>query len=431
MTKKIRKKFLYLGTITGLGMLLLSGCGQEEPEGEGDMETGAKAENLLTNVKAGEAEVIDELSPEFLKGNTQFSLDLFKEIATEENAVYSPVPVYTSLGLIANGVKGGAQNEIFESLHIEAMDITEINASYQKLMQDLTAETATNELLLSNSIWYNTSFSPNETFLEKNKTYYEADSFKLDFSDPNAKLTMNDWVDEATKGKIDKMVDEMDPNAVMYLFSTIYLNADWEMPFKNSATYEGDFVTGDKTVTIEKMNGVFDLETLVSAHGEGVVLPFAGEDYSFVAFMPTEEVDLSDYLNNVTIEQAVTLFEEMQTEKVDLHFPKFEVNFENVLNDPLQTLGVQAIFDMNTDQLAPMGTAGGNLYVNKMFQKTYLAVDEKGTEAASAVGTEISETSLLIPEGRMIDFNRPFLYGIIDNETGLPLFIGRMDQPQN
>lgn len=426
MTKKFKKAFLSLGTITSLSVLLLSGCAQEKKEEE---ETGVKAKNLLTNVQAGAAEVVDELSPTFLEGNIQFSLDLFKEIATEENAVYSPVPVYTSLGLIANGVKEEAQKEIFESLNIEELDITEMNASYQKLMQDLTAETSTNELLLSNSIWYNTSFSPNQTFLETNKTYYEADSFKLDFSDPSAKITMNDWVDEATKGKIEKMVDEMDPNAVMYLFSTIYLNADWEMPFKSSATYEGDFSVGNETVTVEKMNGVFDLETLISADGEGVILPFAGEDYSFVAFMPNAEIDLTDYLNNLTVEEAVTLFNDMQTEKVDLHFPKYEVDFENVLNDPLTTLGVQAIFDMNTDQLAPMGTADGNLFVNKMFQKTFLAVDEQGTEAASAVGTEISETSLLIPEGRIVDFNRPFLYGIVENETGLPLFMGRMDQP--
>ena len=403
-----------------IGLALLTSCGKEEA---------FEAENLLDNIQAQEVEEVKELPNEFLQAQANFSLDLFKELAEEENAVFSPVPVYYSLALIVNGADEAAQSEILKSLALDDLSIEEVNSYYHELIQRLESDTKDVELNLSNSIWYDQDFKANEEFLETNKSYYEADSYRIDFSAASAPLAMNDWVSELTNGKIEEMVEEMNPEAVMYLFSTIYFDANWEMPFKGSDTYESEFLVEGEELQVEKMTGRFELETVETADEEGIVLPYKDDRYSFIALLPDESTDIRGYLSTFDEAKLLALISEIKEEEVDLLIPKFEVNYENVLNTPLQDLGIEGIFDSMANPLSLMGTADGNLYVSEIFQKTYLSLDEKGTEAASAVGTEISETSLPI-ETRIIDFNRPFLYSIVEKETGLPVFIGIMDQPE-
>ena len=403
-----------------IGLALLTSCGKEEaPE----------AENLLDNIQAQEVEEVTKLPNEFLQAQANFSLDLFKELAEEENAVFSPVPVYYSLALIANGADEAAQSEILNKLALDDWTLEEVNGYYHELIQRLESDREDVGLNLSNSIWYDRDFKANEEFLETNKSYYGADSFKIDFTDAKAPLAMNDWVSEATNGKIEEMVEEMNPEAVMYLFSTIYFDADWEMPFKGSDTYESEFLVDGEELQVEKITGRFELETVETADEEGIVLPYQDDRYSFIALLPDESTDIRGYLSTFDEAKLLALISEIKEEEVDLLIPKFEVNYENVLNTPLQDLGIEGIFDARANHLSPMGTADGNLYVSEIFQKTYLSLNEKGTEAASAVGTEISETSLPM-ETRIIDFNRPFLYSIVEKETGLPVFIGIMDRPE-
>ena len=409
-----------LSTLT-IGLALLTSCGTEEPKMD--------VQDLLQNVEPiEEVKAVDELPNEFLQANANFSLELFKHLAEEENTVYSPVPVYYSLALLANGTDEEAQSEILARLAVEEMDLEDMNRYYHELIRRFEQDNPGVELNLSNSIWVDEGFKPNEDFLKTNKTYYGTDSYKVDFGNRETPELMNDWVSEATNGKIDEMIEELSANAVMYLFSTIYFNADWEIPFDAADTYESDFLVGEEKIKVEKMTGRFEIETVKTADEEGIILPYKDDRYSFIALLPNESMDIRDYLTRLDDAKLVELIYEIKEEEVDLMLPKFEVRFENTLINPLEEMGIQRIFDPKTNSLSSLGTADGNLYVSNMFQKTYLVLDEEGTEAASAVGTEISETSLLM-ETRMIDFNRPFLYGVVENETGLPVFMGIMDRP--
>lgn len=426
--KKSTKQLYTLATTALIGLTIFSGCGKSEDGPEEEPEGKVGVENLLKNVQGKELDGEQDLPDSFLQSNANFSFDLFKKLASEENAVFSPVPVYASLALIANGAEDQAHNEILEALNLEDLNAEEINAYYHELMKRLESEQENIDLTLSNSIWFDDHFEEKVDFLETNKTYYEADSFKINFMDQNTPVVMNDWIDDQTNGKIEVMVDEIDMDAVMYLFSTIYFDAEWEMPFKASESYGSEFFAEAETLEVDKMTGRFNLETVLTADEEGVILPYEAEEYSFVALMPSEGTKVRDYLNDFDQEKMIELSKEIKEEEVDLLLPKFEVNFENLLNDPLKEMGIQEMFDLGSNSLSKMGESEGNLFVSKIFQKTYLVVDEEGTEAASAVGTEIATTSMPV-EKRVIDFNRPFLYGIIDNETDLPIFLGIMDHP--
>ncbi|MDN6161209.1 MAG: serpin family protein [Atopostipes sp.] len=409
-----------------LSLTLFSGCSKEEEQKENTKEL--ELENLLDQVDAKKLDESVKLRDSFLLANANFSFDLFKKLAREENAVFSPLPVYNSLALIANGAEDKAQNEIKKALNLEDLDSNEVNEYYHALMKEFRSEKNGLDLNMSNSIWYDQNFQANEYYLETNKTYYKADSFKLYFSDPAAVDQMNDWVVDQTNGKVNEMVDEIDSDTLMYLFSIIYFDADWKMPFKGSNSYEGEFHTESETLELTKMTGTFELKNIETADEKGVMFPYKGEKYSFFALLPDEKKDLRNYLAELEQEKIIELSQKIKREEIELHLPKFELSYEKVLNNPLKEMGVQEIFDLNSNSLGKMGEAKGNLFVNKILQKNYLSVDEGGTEAASAVSSEIATTSLPI-ESKVIDFNRPFLYGVINNETALPIFLGVMDKP--
>lgn len=387
-----------------------------------------QAENLLEGVEAGEVKEEIELPDSFLASNVEFSFDLFKELVEEENPVYSPVPVYLSLGLLSNGAVDEASREILDTLNLTDLTNEEFNGYYHELMNLLEADGDTT-LTISNSIWHNQDFNGNLDFLKANKTYYNADTFKLDFSNSKASEEMNSWVSAATNGKIKEMVDEIGEETVMYLFSAIYFDAKWEMPFAKEDTYESEFLVEGEILDIEKMTGRFEIEHLITEEEEGIILPYEDGQYSFVALMPNREVTIREYLQNMNQSKLVELYSMIKKDEVDLLLPKFEVSFENQLNDTLPEMGIKQVFDAESNSLSKIGEARGNLYISKMLQKTYIEVNELGTEAASVVSSEIQEMSMPEPKP-MIDFNRPFLYSIIDNETGLPVFLGIMDHPE-
>ncbi len=381
--------------------------------------------NLLEDVEAEEVETVGELPDRFLRGNANFSIDLFKEVSEEKNAVFSPVPVYLSLGLLANGADDQAQAEILETLNLADLKPGEFNPYYHELMRRFESE----ELNLANSIWYDQDFQADADFLKTNKMYYDASSYVLDFSDSKASTVMNDWVSDATDGKIDQMVDEISAETVMYLFSIIYFDATWEVPFIAEKTYASDFLVDGETVEVDKMTARMEIEHLITEEEEGIILPYEGSQYSFVALMPAEGVPVRNYLQSLTPMKLTEIVSQIKKDEVEILLPKFKVSFENKLNAILPELGVQAIFDPQINSLSRMGQASDNLFVSEMFQKTVFEVDELGTEAASAVGSTIEMTSLPEPKP-IIDFNRPFIYSILDNETGLPVFLGIIDQPE-
>lgn len=422
--REIWKRGITFGVSALIALTLFSGCEKEEVKEEKNIE----AENLLERVDTKESDKEITLPTTFIEANTNFSIDLFKNLASEENALFSPIPIYSSLALIANGAEDKAADEIMDALNVKDLNNEEINNYYHELMKSLESEKESVELNLSNSIWYDNDFKANEAYLEKNKTYYNTDSFRIDFADKDTPDLMNDWVNNQSNEKIEEIVDEIDCEALMYLFSTIYFDAKWATPFKASDSYPGEFYLGDETVEIEKMTGRFDLERISTADEEGVILPYKGKQYSFFALMPNEETEIREYIDRLNQEKMNEMSQAIEKEEIELHLPKFEVSNEEILNDSLKEMGILKIFDSDSNPLNKMGSTEGNLFVNNIFQKSYLTVDEEGTEAGSAVASEIETTSLPM-KLKAIDFNRPFLYGIIDEKNHLPVFLGIMDRP--
>ncbi len=302
MKKSNRNVLIVLaGILAGIGLFFFfrtADNGDTNTEEDQELTTKVNAEDLLEGVEPEDTERIKDLPQSFFTSNAEFSLELFKELAAEENAVFSPVPVYLSLALVSNGAEDEASSEILDTLNLTDLSDEEFNSYHHELINILKAEDANADLNISNSIWYDEDFQANADFLQTNKTYYDADSYTIDFSDSKSPNEMNDWVSEATNGKIEKMVDEIGSDAVMYLFSTIYFDGKWEMPFEAQHSYESDFLVEGETRQVEKMTGRFDIESIITEEEEGIVLPYEDNEYSFLALMPAEGVDVREYLQS-------------------------------------------------------------------------------------------------------------------------------------
>lgn len=383
------------------------------------------AEDLMEDINEEEGTAIEGLSDSFIEGNLKFSLELFKEFLEDENPVYSPTPVYLALGLIMNGGDEEAKEEILSVLNEKDIREEDLNLYYKELVKELTEVKGDTDLKISNSIWYDEDFKVNPDFLQKNKNYYKSDAYKIDFKDKKSPEAINTWVSEATNGKIDKMVDEIDDQVIMYLFSSIYFNGKWETPFPKEKSFEGEFFLEDGAIEVEKMSNIFEVKTIRNEDELALVLPYNDDKYFFLAIMPKEEIDLREYIKEINLEDINTSIDDIEEERMNIIFPKFQVSFEDKLNESLKNLGIKRIFNPEVNSLGEMGESSGNLYLSEMIQKTYIKVDEEGTEAASVVEAQIEATSLT----ESIDFNRPFIYSIVDRDTGLPIFLGIMDDP--
>lgn len=427
---KKRLRIIPVTAFTLVIILVFSFFGKNIFNDKGNQISIAHGKDLMEDIKGERIDLIDKFPEGFLDKTRDLSMEMFKKISKEENGLYSPTPLYLALGLVSNGAEGETKGEILNILKDDKTSEEDLNVFYKSLMEDLSGKTKDLEVDIVNSIWYDEEFQADKSYLEKNKTFYDANAYRLDFRSSRAPETMNKWVREVTRDKIDKMVEEIGKDVVMYLFSSIYFNGKWENPFKGSRTYEGEFyMDKDKKIKADFMHKDEDILNIYNNDEEGILLPYKGGKYGFLALMPKEGVGINDYISKLTKDSLESKIKDMEESFVYLSLPIFEIEFGKSLVEDIKELGIEKAFDGNRAELYGMGSSSGNLYISDVAQKTYLKVDEEGTEAASVVKVEVSEESA--PIGENIDFNRPFVYAIMDLENSLPIFIGVLNNPSN
>lgn len=378
-----------------------------------------------------EPKVVRQLTPaehELVQSGNSFGLKLYREIVAEEpdtNLFISPLSVAMALGMTYNGARGETQTAMAEVLDLQGMDLTEVNKSYQnliKLLRGLDDKVAFN---LANSIWYRHDFTVDSDFIDLNKTYFDALVEALDFSDPAATGTINAWVNEQTRGKISRIVDEIPDYVVMYLINAVYFKANWSTQFSKESTSAQSFTLPDgSTVQCQMMirKGPYAVY-----YGDGfslVDLPYGDSLYSMTILLPGSQMDLDQLAAELTNENLDRWTSETQVTELMLGLPKFELAYGLTLNDALEALGMGIAFSPGAADFTGIN-AGGGLFLSKVRHKTYVKVDEEGTEAAAVTSSEMGYESL--PPTFWVD--HPFIYMIREHHSGTILFIGQVTEP--
>lgn len=368
--------------------------------------------------------------------NQQFAFDLFKVVAAEEeeNCCVSPLSTSLCIGMILNGADNDTYQEIQETLGYSGFSNQEINEYVQTMQTELPKLDGRTLLTNANSIWINNNYTLLPDYIQLNKTYYDAEVSNIPFDD-KAAGTINQWCDEKTNGLIPTIIDHAESSAISYLLNAIYFKGMWTYEFKKDDTTDRPFYTADgrsdKVATMTQEN---DFNIYRDRDITIVELPYGNQAISMLLFMPslpeTNTVDnLIGTMDHSKWEQWMT---GMRKYSFEIRLPRFKMEKEMNLIEPLKALGIQKAFTDEADFTKMCSLAG--VSIGMILQKTYLEVNEAGTEAAAVtiggMSTSTGEPIEFNPWPSVVSFDHPFGYIIRENSTGAILFAGKVAKPQ-
>lgn len=359
-----------------------------------------------------------------VESDESFGLRLFgavNEAAPDENVVVSPLSVSMALGMALNGANGETHAEIVAALEKEGLSESEINDTYAYLLSYLPDRDNDVEVAIANSVWYRNDFTVEQDYLNGMTETFEAKIASLDFTDPAAPDVINGWVSSNTGGRIPTIIDSIPQEAVAYLINAVYFKGAWRNEFDPDDTRDGDFHNGNGTVsTVPMMRLSATLPQYRTELYTAIDLPYGDSLFSMTIMLPTAD-DVNDLAANLDTSGLRELDEGLQPSRAELELPRFEVSTGVTLNESLKALGMVLPFDPDNADFGRINPVA-QLYISRVLHKTFVNVNEEGTEAAAATAVEVGVTSM--PEPIRID--RPFLFLIRERHTGTLLFAGKV-----
>ena len=389
-----------------------------------------KAEDLMGKVKP---RTVDgkEVDDQFIDSTADFTIELFQiSIDDQRNSLVSPISVMFALAMTANGADGETLVQMEEVLGKD-IPLKELNQYLYYYANNLPNQEKS-KFKIANSIWFRDDenrLTVEKDFLQKNADYYNAQIYKAPFSND----TLNDinaWVKTNTDDMIDKILDEIHENAVMYLINAIVFDAEWKVIYCDYNVYEDAFNLGDGTKqTVEFMRSEESLY-LDDGKAAGFIKPYYDDKYSFAALLPNEEISLDSYIESLTGEGLLDTIANAESATVNASIPKFSYDYEIELNEILENMGMPIAFNSKAADFSKMAhSTRGNIFIADVLHKTFISLDEKGTRAGAVTKVEM-EDEAAAENLKIVKLDRPFVYAIIDNSTNLPIFIGTVMNPE-
>lgn len=342
----------------------------------------------------------------------------------DKNVFISPLSLHIALGMIMNGANGQTAQEIQKTLKLDAQTLQEANQTYQNLMENLPAVDSKVALGLANSVWYRNTFSVETSFQDLLRQTFKADVSAPDFNDPATVTRINNWASQKTNGKIPKVIDQIQPDQVMFLLNALYFKGDWQTQFNPNLTIDYPFTLATGAQTTVKMMRLNT--TLGQAHREtytALELPYGSDKFAMTVLLPAENSSTDALLMNLTSTDWSQLQKDMALGKLDIGLPRFGLSYEINLKNILISMGMPTAFTDLAD-FTKMNAKGG-LTLRFVKQNTFLTVDETGTEAAAVTTGGVTTTSAPLP----LLVNRPFVFVIHEKTSGTVLFIGKIADP--
>ena len=398
---------------------LAAGCG-----GPGGFEP---IEELPRPLTTAETQLVD--------ADNRFAFKLFREVTAGAepgaNVFISPLSVGMALGMAYNGAAGTTRDAMQQTLELGGMTLQEVNESYQSLIALLRDLDPRVEFTLANSIWYRDGIAVVPDFVDLNQRYFDAEVAALNFDDPGAAGVINAWVDETTRGKIREIVSPpIDPQTIMFLINAIYFKGDWTHQFDKDRTRPEPFLQPDGSQTSVPMMSP-EAAIPVRVHGDETYtvldLWYGGRAYSMTIVVPRDPATIHEVVRTVTQEQWNAWVAGLDSTEIEVAIPKFTLEYDVTLNDVLAALGMGLAFSPEEADFTNLYAGPERAFISKVKHKTFVDVNEEGTEAAAVTSVEVGVTS--VPERLVVD--RPFLFAIRENYSGTILFMGKIVNPRS
>ncbi|NXL96610.1 SPB10 protein, partial [Tyrannus savana] len=400
----------------------------------------------------------------------KFTVDLFNKLNETnkgKNLFFSPWSISAALALTYLGAKGNTATEMAEVLHFtqaagaeasssvarpsrgrpkrrkvdpENKKAADIHSGFKKLLTAINKPRSTYSLRSANRIYVEKTFLLLPTYIQLSKNYYKAEPQKVNFktAPEQSGKDINAWVEKQTEGKIKNLLSPRDVSnsTKLILVNAIYFKAEWEVKFQGEHTDLQAFrLSKNKTKPVKMMymRNTFPVLIMETMNFKMIELPYVKRELSMFILLPDDIKDNTTGLEQLERELTYEKLSEWTDSKkmtetlVDLYLPKFKMEETYDLSDNLVRMGMRSAFSSNAD-FSGM-TEKGDLQISKVFHKSFVTVDEKGTEAAAATAVIIELASA--PVGHVLKFkvDHPFFFFIRHNKSKSILFFGRFCSP--
>lgn len=427
----MKRTALMLGVVSA--MAVISGCGgtgtrTDTPYGMNRFS--ASPERVASATKAiteGKGAVVANSGNDF---GFRLIGELWKD-APNTNLFVSPVSVDLALGMTYNGAGGDTKSAMAKALGVEKVDVEQFNEASKNIMTVLANPDPKVKLEIANSIWIDQDFKVKPDFVSRNRDNFGAEVTNLDFKAELAAKTINDWVKQNTGEKIPQIVDKLEPDSRMMLVNAVYFKGLWSNPFDITRTKDAEFTKFDgKKVSVPMMTkGQDEFLYQEGKDFQAVQIPYGAGTTKMVVLLPKADAKFGDFMKSLNGKNWSGWMKQFKTMQGTVSIPRWKVDQSYMLKDSLTALGMGNAFDPKIADFSGM-RAEKDLYIGRVIHKTFVEVNEEGTEAAAATGVEMRPTAMPMPEKTFtFKADRPFVYAIVDSKSDLVLFLGVMGDP--
>ena len=428
----MKNLFNHIAAMAACSMMLLS-CTSDEDGGT------KRIVNMVADPKPLQ---LTEEQRVFANDNNGFTLNFLKTVNETDRSgrsfIYSPLSITYVLGMVNDAATGNTEKELEETLGFHKGGIQAVNDYCKNLIDNLPHVDEKVQLNIANAIFVNDKYQLKKLFQQDMTNYYDAKAEALDFSLPSTLDRINGWCDEKTRGMIPTILERVDPRTVSYLLNAIYFKAEWASMFEKNETREEVFTTPDGETRVPLMHQNVYMNYLRNDIYAAVSIPYGNCRWMMTVMLPEEGKTTDDVISSLAASGWSTDYlknplREARGYEVDLKLPRFETAFDTDdaggLIELLKGMGIRQVFDKYNAEV-PNVCEKENLYVDMMKQKAKIKVNEEGSEAAAVtiagfVATATSTGPTQEPPKATFHANRPFVYLIHEQSSGVILFVGK------
>lgn len=366
-----------------------------------------------------------------VQGGNDFSFDLFNKVVqsepTNKNVFVSPFSVSMALAMTSNGANADLRATMAAILGYNDLSQAKVNSAFKSLEKRVKEMDNRVKFNNANSVWYRSGKVVKSSFRESLVNYYSAEIRGEDFDNPQTINKINNWVSNKTQGKIPSIIEQINQDHVMFLINALYFKADWKVPFDAKETQNRGFqLASRETVQVPTMKTKNAKYRYLSHRDvELVDIPYGYGQFSMTVLMPNSDLPLNSFIENLSVNALNNWLNASAEVGYDLYLPKFKLAYEISLNSVLKQMGMGEAFSGSNGGFSEIFDDNQHHVISEVKHKTFVEVNEQGTEAAAVTSVGIVVTSLP-PSVRV---NKPFVYVIREKHTDAILFIGKMENP--
>jgi len=371
-----------------------------------------------------------------VEGNSRFAFDLYAKVKEDKNIFFSPFSISSALSMTYAGAANKTEAEMREVLYFKENN-DKFHKEFSEILKKVEVKTkdkASPQISIANKLYAQKDYKFKDDFLSIPKKYYNSELQKVDFKDEKnrdeARKEINSWVEKNTNNKIQELIA---PNILsdltrLVLVNALYFKAPWQTFFKEEKTSKKEFWTDEKNSTkVDFMQGIYKSAYFQNDMLQIAVLPYKDNVASLIIFLPKEKNGFSEFQKEFTYENYTKWMSKTVSKKIAFSIPKFKIEDNYRLKDVFQKMGMKAPFSRKADFSGMTGNK--ELKISKIIHKSFIEIDEKGTEAAAATAVVMNRKNG--NSGLPVSFkaDHSFIFIIKDNRTNSILFMGHVIKP--